>query len=411
MSNTGIVRAIPVEPIPLDEVIRRWPFLRQSDLSAFDDCELASLFRARYENGWSTHPAAAGTIAHRVCGEILRELQRQDSETCPVGVALEILEDKLRQHGVAPEDRVRVPLRELPLLEMAIRKFAADNSFTIRNLIDVERRLETTISYRVPATGELVERRISGQLDALISRPPDEAVVLDFKSGWGIGPQRDEDADDPGVSYHGLFQLSFYACLVLRNYKSLNALTLREFYIRRTKARAARITRQDLPNIEQKLGVLVEAFDLALAAGAPPNLKMETLEAHGFWKPSPGKHCSYCHRAQLCPIQDDYKDGGLRTPEMAERAAGARQIARSIDKALTVYLKNWVDLHGPIPLKNAKGRYVLGNRTVKGGKLRFEEHVPEGSDRPATREAYDPNSDLSKAMRDSVEEARKERAA
>jgi hypothetical protein len=408
----ALVRVEPPDrPIDLDEVRRRWPSLRQSDLSTFDDCELSSLFAMRYERGWSTHPQARGTIYHRVCAECLREMQRQDSETIPIDVALAILEEALRQHGVAPEDRVRVPLRELPVLEMAVRKFAADNSFTIRNLIDVERRLECTISYREPATGELVERAVTGQLDALIARPPDEAVVIDWKDTWALPPEREEDAENPGLSYHGYFQQQLYGILVMRNYPSVNAVVLREFYGRRTKARSARITRQELPRAEQRMGIAVEALDLALAAGSPAKLSLAALERHGHWRPSPGKHCFNCAKAHLCPLDDDYKDGGIRTPEEAERAAGARQIARSIDKRLTGWLKTWVDLHGPVPVKRSKGRLVLGYRKVANGKLRFSEYTPDASDRPATQVAYDPNSDLAKAMKESVDAARAERSA
>jgi hypothetical protein len=396
--------------MPLDEVIRRWPVLRQSTLSLHDDCELASLFNMRYGQGFSTSPQARGTIEHRVFAEALREMQRTDSESVPVAVALAILEEKLRQHGVAPEDRVRVPLRELPVMEMMVRKWATDNAFSIRNLIDVERRLECTIPYRVPDTGEIIERRISGQLDALIARPPDEAIVLDWKGTFGLPPEHEEDAEDAakGLSYHGFLQQEVYGILVMRTYSNVNAVSLREFYHWRSKARAARMVRADLPRAEQRIAVLVEAVDLALASGKPPRLTLQALEEHGHWKPSPGKHCFNCPKAQTCPVDDDFKDGGIRTPEAAERAAATRQVARSIDKRLTGLCKSWVDLHGPIPVKRAKGRLVLGYRKIKNG-LRFEEFTPETSDRPATREAYNPNEGLEQAMKDSVAEARVQR--
>ncbi|HEY4411546.1 MAG TPA: PD-(D/E)XK nuclease family protein [Gaiellaceae bacterium] len=407
-ASLDLARYVTERAISLDELRERLPRVRQSSLSLFDDCELASLFGLRYENGWSTHPQAAGTIVHRAIAECLREMQRADSETIPVGVALAILEETLRQRDVAPEDRVRVPRRELPNIEMAVRKFAVDNQFTIRNLIDVERRLEATVSYRDAETGELVERVVSGQLDALIARPPDEAVVLDWKATWALPPEHDEDDESPSLSYHGFFQQRFYAVLVMQNFPAVNAVVLREFYVRRTKARPARITRQDLPKTARWLAEVVEDFDMALRAGPPPRLRTEDLERHGHWKPSPGKHCFNCHKAHLCPIDDDYKDGGIRTPEQAAIAAGARQKARAIKKRLDEYLKPWVELHGPIPLKAAKGRRVLGFRKIKGG-VRFEEYTPQAGDRPPDQEAYAPN--LVDAMQESVDRARQERAS
>jgi hypothetical protein len=410
MSNSAfLVRDVPDKPLPLDEVIARWPILRQSDLSKIDDCELAALFSMRHENGWTSHPAARGTIEHRVFAECLREMQRNDSEAIPSSVALAILKEKLKQVGVKPEDRVRVPLRELPDMEMAVRKWANDNTFTIRNLIDVERRLECQVPYRHPTTGELIERTISGQLDALIQRGVDEVTVIDWKGTWALPPRHDEEnMDGAGLSYLGYFQQRFYALLVMSNFESVNAVVLREFYQRRSEARGARVTRQDLPACRDEIAMLVEAMDAALASGAPPKLTIKALEKHGHWKPSPGAHCKNCHRALSCPLDDYYTDGGIRTIEDAERLAAVRAQARAVDKRVTEWCKGWVDNHGPIRLKHAKGRRVLGYRKIKGGQ-RFEDFTPEGADRPATQVAYDPNSDLAKAMRESVAAAREER--
>lgn len=411
MSNAAhLVREVPDKPVSRDEVIRRWPKIRQSDLSKFDDCELSAYFSMRYENGWTTSPAARGTIEHRVFAECLREMQRQDSTSIPVDLALAILTEKLRQHGVAPEDRVRVPWRELPDMEMAVKKWAWDNTFTIRNLIDVERRLDATITYRAENTGELIERVITGQLDVLLTRGDDEAIVVDFKGTWGLPPEREEDdnTDGGGLSFHGFFQQRFYAVLVMRNFSSIMATVLREFYQRRSKARAARMTRQDLPKAEEGLSILVEAFDAALMAGAPPALTTDDLEKHGHWKPSPGKQCFNCAKANLCPIDDSYTDGGIRTLAQAEAAAGELEKTESIRKRLKKWCFDWAELHGDIPVKNSKGRRVLGHRTVKGGK-RFEAYTPDGTDRPSTKDAYDPNSDLARAMQASVEEARTQR--
>jgi hypothetical protein len=398
---------VPEGPLTLDEVALRWPTLRQSMLAKFDDCGLSSLMSLRYERGWSTHPQAAGVIGHRVVADCLREMQRADSETVPVDVGIAILEEKLRQQGVPASERVRVPLRDIPLLEMSIRKFCADNAFTIRNLIDVERQLEAPITYR-DANGELRTRIVTGRLDALLSRPPDEATVFDAKFTWALPPQHEPDDEQPGLSFLGFFQMVLYAYLVLTNFPAVMAVSTREFYPRRTKVREARIVRSDLPKITQRLSILVENLDAALAAGPPRTLKLADLD-EGFWKPSPGRQCFNCAKAHLCPIDDDYKDGGIRTPEDAERAAGARQVALSVSKRLTGFLKAWVDEHGPVPVKRAKGRLVLGYRTIKGGKLLFSEYTPEGADRPATRQAYDPNSPLVEAMRASVAEARQQR--
>lgn len=399
---------VPRKAVDLGEVVRLFPRVRQSLLASFDDCELATLFRLRYENGWSTQPQARGTIFHRVAAECLRQMKEQDSETIPVGVALEILEEKLRQRDVPPEDRVRVPFRELPDLEKFVRKFARDNSFNVRNIIEMERRLETTLSYTIPETGEKIERVFSGALDALIYRPPDEAIVIDWKTGWTLPPKRDEDAEEPGLSYHGFFQQQAYAVLVMDNYPAVNAVTLREFYVYRTQARPARVTRAELPKIKHRLAILLEAFDMAVQSGEPKNLHLETLEAHGHWKPSPGHHCGVCTASARCPIDEMYK-GSVRNAEEASRLAAVRQQAMSVAKMAKRRLDPYVAENGPVDVKHSKGRRVYGPRTLASGGVRIEEYTPHGTDRPSTKEVIPQN--LADAMQESVEEARAAREA
>ncbi|HEX7088713.1 MAG TPA: PD-(D/E)XK nuclease family protein [Longimicrobiales bacterium] len=405
-TEKGLRGTVPDRPISEAEARERFPRLRQSLLATFDDCELSALFSLRYENGWSTHPQARGTIFHRVAAECLRQMKINDSEQIPVGAALEILEDKIRQRDVPPEDRVRVPLRELRQLEKDVRIFAANNTFSVRNILHMERRLETTLTYNIPETGERIERVLSGQLDLLIARPPDEAVVVDWKTGWTLPPKRDEDAEEPGISYHGYFQQQAYAILVMDNFPAVNAVTLREFYVRRTKARPARLTRAELPKVKHRMALLMEAFDMAVASGNPKNLRLETLEEHGHWKPSPGHHCGYCTASARCPLDDLYK-GSASNEEEASRLAATRQVAMSVAKMAKKRLDPWVEERGPVEVAYSKGRRVYGPRTLSTGGVRIEEYTPHGTDRPSTKEVVPQN--LASAMKASVEDARRER--
>lgn len=401
-------RAVPDGPVDLETAMELFPTLRQSLLAKFDDCELSTLFELRYANGWSTHPQAAGTLFHRTAAECLREMQRTDSTFIPVASALAILEEVCYQRDVKPEDIVRVPLRDMPDLEMAVAKFAKDGKFNVRSILDVERRLSWKLIYEAP-DGSLVERVVTGQIDALIAREPDEAIVLDWKKTWALPPEREEDADDPGISYHGFFQQQLYAWLVMMNFPAVQAVTLREFYVYRTKARAARVTRQDLPRIEQRIKFLVASMDRAVMAGNPPNLSLAGLEAHGSWKPSPGYHCRWCAKAHRCPIDDDFRgDGGVSSPEDASRLAGARQVMKASIKRIDEMLRPYADAHGAIPIKRAKGRRVLGFRRIKGG-LRWEEYTPTSADRPTTEMTEGAEVDVEAAMRAATERAREER--
>jgi hypothetical protein len=404
-TSEGLVRAVPAEPVSLDDVIQRWPKVRQSDLARFDECELGAYFNMKYTSGWSNTPQARGTIEHRVIAECIREMQRADSMQIDPNTARAILIEKVRQHGVPPEDRVHVPIAEISVMEDAMGKWAWDQALNIRDVLDTERRLEGVISYR-SENGELIERVLTGQMDVMMQRGTDEMVVIDWKGALSAPPERDEN-EDPATP-EAFFQQRFYGVLGLQNFRSLSAVVLREMYHRLLKMRAARITRERLPQAEGLIALVVEAYDAALASGPPPTLTIDALNEHGHWKPTPGWQCRLCPGRRFCPLDDEVKVGGIQTLGDAERLAGARHEAREIDAALKPHLESWARLHGPIPLRYEKGRRVLGFRPIKGGKTRFEDWCPTPEERAPTSE---PAPDLAAAMRESVAEARKERTA
>jgi len=126
--------------------------------------------------------------------------------------SMAILEEVLEQRNIPPEEIVRCPMREIPNLRMAAAKFAKDNEFTIRNVVDIERRLSATLSY-MDDEGELRERTLTGQLDVLtVDAGHDRGViVIDWKDTWGHTVEHFTDGDlvnarfeagshDPGVA-------------------------------------------------------------------------------------------------------------------------------------------------------------------------------------------------------------------
>jgi hypothetical protein len=411
---------VPEGPVDFPEVISRFPVLRQSLGAKFDDCELSALFELRYANGWSTHPQAAGTLVHRFCAECLRTMREHDTEGITWGVAAPILEEVVYQRGIPARERVRVPMRDMPLLEMACAKWVADNHFTVRNIVDIERRLEHPLMVPHWETGELYERVLSGEPDAVIAADANTAIVLDWKHTWALPPERDDDADEPGLSYHGFFQQMWYGWLILKQYPGVERVILREFYVRRTKRRQAAILRKHMDRVERRLRALISSMDRAIQVGEPENLKLETLEALGSWIPSPGKHCGYCASSWRCPIEEAYRgDGGIETPEDAAAWAARRSVAKSIHKRADQVLMPYAELHGPIPIKSAKGARVLGYRQIKGGKVRWDEYTPVAArDVPRANPAdvgdvegleNAPVINLEAAMRASIAEARAER--
>jgi hypothetical protein len=397
---------IPDKPLSLDEVIERWPQVRQSLLAKHDDCALSAYFEMRYTGYWSSLPAASGIIFHRFCAECLKVMKKENTEYIEVGIALAVLEEVLEQRDVEPYDRVRIPLREVSNLRWMAAKFAKDNRFSISKVVDVEHRLAAKLSY-VDDEGQVRERILTGQLDALIADPDDEeeAIIIDWKSGWGLPPERSQDADDPGLSYHGYFQQRFYGWLVMMNYPHIKAVTLREFYTRRSKLRPARIKRSQLPAVEEALANAVREFDLCLVSGKPKKLKLPQVAP---WMPSPGKHCANCPAAARCPIESDAREKhAVTSKKQAERMVAELEVAESIRKSHREALRPYVDEHGPIGARWAKGRRAFGFKTQKGGTPVLTFFTPEGTDRAPERAEED--AGLEDALRRSAEAA-KERA-
>lgn len=423
---------VPKSAVPLEEAVRLFPTVRQSLLAKHDDCPLSTLFELKFARGWNTHPQARGTLFHRFAAAYLRELQAQEKKTLPLAVGYAILEETCHQQNVPPADIVRVPLRMMPELRMVVKKFVKDNQFSYWKIVDIEKRLSAKLSYPHPSGG-FVERELTGQLDALLyeERGGDGAIVIDWKDTWALPPEpkeRDpeeyvgEDDELRGISYHGYFQQRFYGWLVMKNFRNVNRVTLREFYARKTKARKATLTRDRLPEVEEELSYLVEAFDRAIAAGEPPwpigfwpnpetgapdDFDVERL---GHWKPSPGRHCGFCAASRHCPLEEDVRieaGGAITSWERAKRAAAELQVVERVRQVLIGGLKGFVETQGaPVPVKHSKGRRVIGWYQTKRGR-RFGLFTPDESDRGGHP---DLDAQLAEAMRQATKRARKERA-
>lgn len=410
-----------------------FPTVRQSLLAKYDDCPLSTYFEMRFSNGWSTHPQARGTIFHLFAAKALNAMRVAGSRTIPVHEAEAILVEACRQvtngngEPLAPRDIVRVPLRQMPELRMAARKFAKDNEFSIERIVDVEKRLSAELTYPL-AGGGVATRTLTGQIDALLFAPPDGAVVIDWKDTWALPPEPKErqpedyvgeDDELRGISYHGYFQQRFYGWLVMKNYRNVNSVTLREFYARKTKVRKATLTRDRMAEVEEELSIAVEAFDRAIAQGSPSwpmgwfddgdGGRVLDIERLGAWKPQPGKHCGFCVAARHCPIDEDVRievGGAITTWEGAKRAAAELQVVDSIRQKLITACKGFVETQGrPIPIKASKGRRVLGWYPQRGGR-RFGLYTPDESDRGGHA---DLDAQLVAAMQEATVRARQTR--
>lgn len=415
------------EGIPLDRLLTEYPAIRQSILAKFDDCPLSALFEMRYSNGWSTHPQAGGTIFHRFAAEFLRTLRASMNadgtfeHMIDVSQAFEILYEVMRQREVPLHERVRVPVRDIPKLHIAVKKFAA-TPFSVHKIVDIERRLWTTLEYPHP-DGGVLERTVTGQLDVLLFEPPDGAIVIDWKHTWQPPAEHKDTGEldrnpERRLSYEGYFQQRFYALLVMANYSNINWVELREFYPLRGKVRKARITRANLEHVVRELALAVEALDEAVMVGThawtEPDAEgtRNLVEVAGTgqpgdaWPAEPGRHCGFCAKPGACPIEREARgEGAISSWEQAHRYAAEFVVATRVRSHRMGAAKAWVSAHGSIPVKDSKGRRMLGWVAAADGSRNFGVYVPDESDRGPK----DPL--LEQAMRESVAEAREQRDA
>jgi len=373
-------RPPPLPPRSIEEVIAAYPRHRQSMLGTSDNCLLSARFDLE-GRPYTNHAQARGIIGHRIAAEIMRTLQATGEVQIPSEEAVAIMREVCRQRDLPDDEEVVVlPVREQRLLRIAIIRLAGYRFNTTR-LIDVEARLSASVRYVHPEYGPIV-REFTGKPDALLADPPDGAVVLDWKFSPSapaarVEPPEDEwrgDGDHLHVSYQGYWQQRAYAWLVMKNYPSVQRVTLREFYPLPGEARSATITRDGLEHIEAEITERIELLDRALEGGHDSPL----------WQPSPGRHCSYCRNPAGCPLEPEVREreGGITSPTAAARVAGEFVVADEFRTKARAALKNYVDETGQeIPVKSAKGRYVMRWGKDSAGRRKFGMHVPEKSDR------------------------------
>ena len=257
---------------PYPSALKRFPTLRQSLLSTFDNCGLSASFDLAYRQGWNTSPQGRGSIFHRVAAECLREMWRMKEGSIPVDAALTILGEVLAQPdadrvcprcgttkikpGVSakgertcenrhrfPTKIINIPLEQIKDLHWTVVKWAASYHFDVHLLVNVEQRLSAEIGYPNRLTGGVVHRTLTGQLDALlVDKTATHGIVVDWKDTWSVPAEGAEDGNDE-VSVGGYFQQRFYAYLLFHNYPSIQRVTLREVYPRRGEVREVTVSR------------------------------------------------------------------------------------------------------------------------------------------------------------------------
>jgi hypothetical protein len=396
-AHEGARRSAALPERTLDEVLAEYPQHRQSLLADADQCMLATRWRMeeveatphaeRQDREWSSASAARGILAHRYCARIMETLWMTGETEFPIAEALEVLYEVCAQRDVPDSDVVYIPAREQRYLRMFAIRVVAEQGGRLRTwnmskVLSVETRLWAKVTYDHPQGGT-VERTITGQPDLVLAGGDGEVVVIDWKS-TPKAPAKPPEAKLSGmdwmaddvpnnVSYEGYFQQWVYAVLLLANMPHIDRVTLRELYPMDPdglQVRKATVTRDDLERISRNLSVVVELLDRAIMGGSESAL----------WKPTPGKHCSYCPRPGTCPIpREERREGAIESPEQAEAYGAQALVAKSVYDHRRAAIKAWHEATGlPIPVKYAKGRLEW---RYESGSKRFGTFIPASSDK------------------------------
>lgn len=337
-----------------------FPTLRQSLLAGFDACALTTRFDLDTSYlpedflldpegrrvDWNTHPQGRGQLTHRTLAKCLETMRAADEHRITTDVAHAILIEVLRQADVPDHEVVSVPMSQVADLYWIVTKWAHETTWEIEKLVAVEERLHAALTYP-DQEGGFVGRILTGQLDALLVEGEnlEHAIVLDWKDTWAM-PAASE------ISESGFFQQRFYAWLIFKNHPTVQRVTLREFYVRYSEAREATIDRYMVDAIESELSALAQRFDRAYETDV--------------WKPSPGKHCSYCVRPTACPIFPKARGNGeIASQQEAERIAAQLVVAEAAAKQAKDKLKAWADAHGDVPIRDAKNNRVYGYQKTR----------------------------------------------
>jgi hypothetical protein len=333
-----------------------------------DDCPRSAWFYLRHAKDHSTRESARGIIGHRAMAEILRTMREHGNDKIGPEEALQILYEVAAQQDVPLDERVRVPIRELDFLRMAIAKFAMDNTITIANLLHVEESFTATVRYDRPEGGQ-VERVVSARPDLVIIRNAVTLRALDWKFSWRPPAERRKaEGDDDTLTDEGYFQQRSHGLVLFHAFPAVQRVEFREFYPARTEARTASLDRWDaLPRLEQEFALLVQQFDDSMRSGPPGD----------GWPASPGYHCRLCDKPGSCPIDPEVRGAGaIETADQADVYVGEMLQADAVRLHRVEALKPWVEEHGPHPIPDSKGERVLGWHDT-GKSRRFETHVPD----------------------------------
>lgn len=334
--------------------------VRQSTLRAFSQCPLATSWALEDDGDYSSEEAALGTVAHGVLERILSDLKVSGEERIGFDRALELMGRAATDPGMPVLGSEALATLRILTLQLAKMEWSATR------IVALERRLYADVPC---PDGEL--RRVTGQPDFVMrSDQPGEAIVGDLKTGQAKPPPAPRDDDwtkdqgRPYLSERGLFQLDLNGLLVMRKWPGIHTVILREWHLRHAMTREAWLTREELPEVERRVGILLQNFWQMRTGTRKPEARA-------------GGHCErMCPNPLACPIPPAERrstiagNGELVDDTQAFTMAAVYAAVCAQKDRLTAALKAWCDGGRDIPVPGG----VVGWRSNGGARRSFGVH-------------------------------------
>jgi hypothetical protein len=334
--------------------------VRQSTLRMFSQCSLATSWALEDTAEYSSEEAALGTVAHGVLELILRDLKQSGEERIAFDRALVLM-------GQAATDPAMPVLGSEALATLKILTLQlAKMEWNASRIVALERRLYADVECPDGKT-----RRFTGQPDVIMrGERAGEAVCPDLKTGRAAPPPSPRDGDwtkeqgRPYLSERGLYQLDSNGVLIMEEYSSIHTVWLLEWHLRHGVTREAYLTRDELPEVKRRIGILLQNFWQMLTGTRKPEARA-------------GGHCkSMCPNPSACPIPPAERrstitgNGEITHPAIAHDAAKVYAVVSAQKDRLTDALKPYCEQFDvPLPDGGYVGWAVNGN-----GSRRFGVH-------------------------------------
>jgi hypothetical protein len=331
---------------------------RVSTLRSYSQCPQATAWMLEDDGDWHSEEAALGTVCHGVLEVVLKRLAASGEESVSFDDALAVMALVAADPGMPHLSGKSLATLRIITLQIAKMRWTASR------IVAVERRLFADVTC---PDGKV--RRLTGQPDVLQLQAPGVAAITDLKTARHTPPSpRDGDWErEQGRAYisdAGWFQLDALSLLVMSNYPSIHTTQLHEWYPRPGETRVAWITRDQLPEVQWRIGTLLQRFDAMRTGELAPEARA-------------GSHCRrICPRPASCPIPPEERrsviaGNGELTDEAQALEAG--KVYAAVDgqrDRLTVALKPWCE-DKPIQLEDG----WVGWKATNGTGRRFGVHA------------------------------------